>query len=215
MDKKVCSRCRVEKDVLDFYRKKSNADGLLQACKQCIVEDSMKYYHKNKAQIIGKQRIYKKANRMRARQLEQIRRDHNKSEIRRRQFLYRVNNRDKIKEAWAKYSKKNRTLLREKSKEYEKSRRGVDRRKEYYEKNSLNISKRLKIWRKENPDKIQIYKRKSSKNRIRNLTKKYVRERIGSPFGLSAQQRLLIPDELIQLKRLSLTIKRELKNIKQ
>ena len=43
---KKCSKCEIEKEVVDFYKKKTAKDGLRSECKECnklYQEDKFKY----------------------------------------------------------------------------------------------------------------------------------------------------------------------------
>ena len=42
--KKICSRCKIEKDVGEFYRSKKYEDGHNLYCKKCVNESSQRYY---------------------------------------------------------------------------------------------------------------------------------------------------------------------------
>lgn len=63
---KVCSKCRIEKSAIDFYKNRSRKDGLTTYCKSCVLErerkcrvenkekirqSAKKYYEKNKTKI--------------------------------------------------------------------------------------------------------------------------------------------------------------------
>lgn len=49
---KVCSKCRVEKPLNDFHRKKQGLHGRAAACKQCKAEVNAQYYVDNSAQWV-------------------------------------------------------------------------------------------------------------------------------------------------------------------
>ena len=52
---KTCSKCKIEKELSDFYKKKASKDGFRSECKECNNLYSRKYkrnyYHKNKDKI--------------------------------------------------------------------------------------------------------------------------------------------------------------------
>ena len=51
MDKfKICSKCKKEKSLLDFYKDNRNKDGLRSHCKKCIMVYSTKYHQDHKAE---------------------------------------------------------------------------------------------------------------------------------------------------------------------
>jgi macrodomain Ter protein organizer (MatP/YcbG family) len=51
MEKKICSKCKEEKDVCDFYNNKSNLDGKRPECKVCTNKQSTLYNQKNKEKV--------------------------------------------------------------------------------------------------------------------------------------------------------------------
>jgi hypothetical protein len=53
--KKICTKCKVEKDFSFFSTDKSKTDGFYSSCKICNKNAHSKYYSKNKQQIIQKQ----------------------------------------------------------------------------------------------------------------------------------------------------------------
>ena len=40
---KVCSRCKIEKDVIDFYPQVGGKNGLRAACKKCFITANSEY----------------------------------------------------------------------------------------------------------------------------------------------------------------------------
>lgn len=67
----------------------------------------------------------------------------------------------------------------------------------------------MREYRKRNPE---IFKRKDAE-RIEKITDGYVINMIASNFGLSAAERKLIPKDMIEIKRINIKLKRELKKI--
>ncbi len=54
--KKTCTKCGIEKDAYEFYKDARCRDGLMSACKKCIIRASSLYHQKNKE----KRAIYRK-----------------------------------------------------------------------------------------------------------------------------------------------------------
>ena len=54
---KICSKCKIEKDVKEFYADKHKIDGLYSSCKQCKIETVKKYYTKKRKEK-GKEKIF-------------------------------------------------------------------------------------------------------------------------------------------------------------
>lgn len=45
---KVCSRCKIEKDVSEFYPQAGGKDGLRASCKKCFIKANSEYRLKRK-----------------------------------------------------------------------------------------------------------------------------------------------------------------------
>lgn len=57
---KKCSKCKIPKDEKEFYKQKSNKDGLYTYCKSCSHKNTVKYYTNNMEKIKG----YRAANKV-------------------------------------------------------------------------------------------------------------------------------------------------------
>jgi AraC-like DNA-binding protein len=62
METKICSKCKVEKDVCDFHKKSKNVDGYNHNCKECRKKETSLYYKNNKNKIIENVSNYRKTN---------------------------------------------------------------------------------------------------------------------------------------------------------
>jgi hypothetical protein len=77
METKICSKCKVDKDVCEFYLRKESPDGFRNECKKCLLKNSKekytekkdekinqskKYYESNKENILIKRKDYYKTN---------------------------------------------------------------------------------------------------------------------------------------------------------
>jgi len=51
MEKKICSKCKEEKDVCEFYNNKLRFDGKRPECKMCSNKQSTLYNQKNKEKV--------------------------------------------------------------------------------------------------------------------------------------------------------------------
>lgn len=80
---KVCSKCKVEKDEIEFYKRKEAKDGLYSMCKFCDKERSKKYHINNIEKIREYQKEYKLNN---AEKLKEYKKQ------------YRLNNAEKLNE---------------------------------------------------------------------------------------------------------------------
>lgn len=52
METKVCSKCKVEKNICEFGKSKTSYDGLLYCCKKCNNERSQKYRKENPEKVL-------------------------------------------------------------------------------------------------------------------------------------------------------------------
>lgn len=57
---KVCSKCRRELPISEFYKSESSKDGLYAYCRKCTSERKSEYYKNNKERIKTKTREYRK-----------------------------------------------------------------------------------------------------------------------------------------------------------
>lgn len=48
---KICCYCKIEKDLLEFYRSKNTSDGLASVCKVCAKESAAKWNKENKDKL--------------------------------------------------------------------------------------------------------------------------------------------------------------------
>jgi hypothetical protein len=58
MEKKICSKCKLEKDVCEFYNNKTKLDGKRYECKVCSNKSSILYNQKNKEKVSGIKQKY-------------------------------------------------------------------------------------------------------------------------------------------------------------
>ena len=63
MESKICTKCKVQKNLIDFYNSKNTKDGKTYWCNSCVCENSRKYHKENKCIISEKSKIYRKNNR--------------------------------------------------------------------------------------------------------------------------------------------------------
>lgn len=125
MEKKICSKCLIDKNVGEFHKHKGCSDGYYTICKECRKDTSKKYFEKNK-DIIRKKTS------------EKYYKNHEKNLIRDRERIKKE--RKKRLEASKKYYQENK----EKRQKYIK---------EYYEKNKKIVKQRSKEWGKNNRER--------------------------------------------------------------
>ena len=136
---KTCSKCKVEKELIEFSKAKQNKDGYLGKCKPCAKESIKQYYLDNKEERTAYNKQYYKKN------LEKIK-------------IYRENNKERDKEVSKKYHKKKQKWKTEESKEYQRR---------YNEDNKEKIKENKKEYQEANKEKRKEDVRKYQKQRIK------------------------------------------------
>ena len=59
---KICTQCKIEKEVAEFYKEKRAKDGLTSACKKCLLTQQKKYYKLNPEAWKKRAHEWRKAN---------------------------------------------------------------------------------------------------------------------------------------------------------
>jgi hypothetical protein len=133
METKVCSKCKVEKQVCEFGNSKLSKDGLLYSCKECNNKRSIDYRKNNSEKVLELTRNWTKKN------PEWVYNRHKK---------WREENPEKVKEMRGNWLNKNP----EKRKEYRENykSRKQEQRKERRDKDPIfNLTNRLRcrLWK--------------------------------------------------------------------
>jgi len=105
MNKKTCSKCQLNKRMLEFSKKKGTRDGHRSNCKDCAMTYNKQYYTNTENK--NRQSAY----------LKQYALDH-KDEITEQGKIYYQKNKDKIKVLKKVYREKNKDKIQEVAKEY-------------------------------------------------------------------------------------------------
>ncbi len=113
---KKCSKCEIEKESIDFYKKKTMKDGLRSECKEC----SKLYFEKNKDKIKEYKKLYHEENK------------YNINNKKRENYSV---NKELHSKKGKEYREKNKEILSEKKKLYyeENKEEILIKRKEHYE----------------------------------------------------------------------------------
>ena len=128
---KTCSKCKIEKELSDFYKKKASKDGFRSECKECNNIASKKYkinyYHRNKDKISKEKnkdyiKKYRELNKNHIRIINKRYRELNKDKLNILRKEYRYNKflndaiyklqhsiRSLISQSFVKYSKNSKT----------------------------------------------------------------------------------------------------------
>ena len=146
---KVCSKCKVEKPLTEFYKRNDNKSGFRNDCKDCLSKRKKKYYKENK-----------KEHQKRGQKYYQL----NKDEIKLRTKKWRENNNEYYKESMKKYFKNNKErLLKENKKRYELNKEKIlEKCKEYRKANKQKYKEYSKEYQKQRRKKDQLFKLKSN-----------------------------------------------------
>jgi hypothetical protein len=162
---KVCSKCKLEKELSEFNKGNDPKTGLQYRCKECL----KKYRKENKGTISEKQKIY---------------RIENKDKISKLQKEYRVKNSDKIKKAKKIYSLKNIEILKERKKKYYYN--NTDKIKEYgisyRKKNNELIKQKQKEYYLNNKEKILIRTKKYASENREKINKNQSKRKLLDPL---------------------------------
>lgn len=65
MNFKTCSHCKIEKNIINFYKDKSRVDGLFPWCKECFNKHKSEKYLNRKEKILKYQKNYHNKNKER------------------------------------------------------------------------------------------------------------------------------------------------------
>ncbi len=156
--KKVCKKCKIEKDLDLFHKRSLSKDGYRNICKECRKGIDNKYYKENPER-------YKENG-----------------------LKYRMENHEKVKERSLRYYYDNIEKLKEYGKEYWKnnSEKRKETIKKWATNNTEKIKEKSKRYFEKNKDKInqnKIEKRKENYNEYRKHTNLYVKEkRLNDPL---------------------------------
>lgn len=127
MEKKICSKCKIEKDVCEFYNNKTRLDGKRYECKVCSNKSSISYNQKNKEKVDGIKQKYV---------------DNNKEKVKKSKKEWFDKNPDYQKEHY----NKNIDYILKKSRNYYETNREkiIDYNKKYVKTNKETINKKNK-----------------------------------------------------------------------
>lgn len=93
MEKKICSKCKIEKNINDFGKDSTRKNGLSYLCKECLIIKSNDYRKKNKTKVLTYYSEYRKNNK-------------EKMKISRKKYI--IENKEKITKYRTYYSNKKR-----------------------------------------------------------------------------------------------------------
>lgn len=106
MEKKICSKCSVMKDVCEFYKHNRNPNIYRGQCKKCMNENSSKHYLNNRGELLEKGKEYKIKNSEKIKKRRKVYTENNpnlfkdwlkKNKEHRRNYINRYNSNPKVK----------------------------------------------------------------------------------------------------------------------
>lgn len=148
MKTKLCSNCKLDKSIDEYYKDKSKKDGLTTFCIYCKKLSNKKSYTKYKEVRKEYADFYRKENKDKVKKSIKESYIKNKEKYLYKNKLYRQKNSEKIKQNQKKYYNTNREKILLK---YQKNR-------------EINLL-RMRNWKKENRPKLATYQRDYQHNR--------------------------------------------------
>jgi hypothetical protein len=106
MENKVCTKCKVEKEVTLFLKRSATKDGYNGWCKECSNETTKKYKQANPEKVKESQTKWYQAN---------------SEKVKEKTKKYQQENSEKVKEKTKKYQQANSEKLKEKTKKYKQA----------------------------------------------------------------------------------------------
>jgi len=203
MKTKTCTKCGIEKPIEEFAKSQRHKSGKQNACKKCMSG----YRNKWRADNLERVRIKNKEWR-----------ENNKEKIRLQERRYAKTHRDKKNKYQRKYYKSHRDTIRERAKRKYKLDKKTNTQtaedkekrreylKKYYEKNKERIKARTKLYIEKNRAKVRRRIKTYNKKIIQEARPFYIKSLLTKNNVLKAED---IPQELIELKKLHLTLIRE------
>lgn len=144
MSKKICSKCKIEKDTSEFSKNKSKTDGFQHSCKECNKIYKQKYRSENKDKIKIMNKEYYQENK------DHIQKQHKEyyenSEEKRKQY-YNLNKERISKRCKNNYDINKEYILKQKQEYYKQN---IERINEYLNNNKEKIKERRKIYDQNN-----------------------------------------------------------------
>lgn len=135
---KICTKCKTEKEIGEFHKRRASVDGLTPICKKCSYERGKQWNIENKEQVKENGKKY-----------HVIHYTANRNEILERNKKWRMRNPEKHKEIIRKWRIKNAERVKEKNKIW------------YYE-NYDRLKDVAKKWVSANPERVKINRRRAS-----------------------------------------------------
>lgn len=111
MEKKICSKCKDEKEVCEFNIRKERKSGFSSQCKLCISKNAKKYRENNSELIKTRKKVYHDKNREKLNKKAKEWREKNSSQYLLQKRNYYKENREIVLERRKLWSKNNREKI--------------------------------------------------------------------------------------------------------
>lgn len=144
MKTKTCSKCRIGKNVIEFYKANHHKDGLTSQCKKCIKIRTEKYNEDNKEKLAIKAKKYRDSHKEQSKESAKKWAKRNKDKVIAKTKRWQAKNPEKVKAISAKWHKE-------------------------HPKRTLELCHE---WRAANPKKVAASNKKSRKKRRRTINGK-------------------------------------------
>lgn len=143
--RKKCTKCKLEKDIIEFGKRKDSKDGYRNECKECRKIFMKEYSLKNKNILLEYSKEYRKNNKEKIKEL-------NKN--------YQLKNREELLKKKKEYNNKNKETIKQKRKEFILNNKELvaSRKKDYYENNKIKENKRKNNWAKNKLKNDKLFK---------------------------------------------------------
>ena len=115
---KVCTGCKEDKLLEEFYKHKAGKYGRPSKCKICMKEYKAKYYANNPEKMKERASKYRANNPEKVKEYKAKYRANNREKLKEQSSKYRTNNPEKIKEHKAKYYTNNHEKMKERASKY-------------------------------------------------------------------------------------------------
>lgn len=170
---KICTKCKITKDLSWFCRDKNRKDGLYPICKECTKK--YRELNKNKAKEYSKEYRAKNKDKISKHKKQYAIENKDKIQEYRRQYYGRIENKEKLEQYQKNYYIENSEKIKERSKKYYNN--NTDKIKQYAEDNREKLLKKNRDYYRENKDilseKSKIYRSTDRENKLKRRRELY------------------------------------------
>ena len=151
---KTCTKCNEKKPLSEFYKQKSNKDGLKYHCKICAKFSANEWYYNNSEKAKQTRAQYHINNRDKIKEKSKLWMENNKEKNKATKQKWNKNNLEKIRESSKRYREKNPLKMMEFRSLYAKNNKEKvkESRKSYELRNKEALKEKAKIRRLNNPE---------------------------------------------------------------